>query len=43
MIERYDHELIRKFLEENGQNPDKYFDGILEESEIEWFNGKEME
>ena len=35
LVEKYDHPLIRKFLKENGQNPDKYYDGILEGSEIE--------
>jgi hypothetical protein len=34
LVEKYDHPLIRKFLKENGQNPDEYYDGVLEESEI---------
>jgi hypothetical protein len=34
LVEKYDHPLIRKFLKENGHDPEKYYDGILEESEV---------
>jgi hypothetical protein len=34
LLEKYDHPLIRKFLQENGQDPDRYYDGTLEQSEI---------
>ena len=34
MMEKYDHKLIRKFLDENGVDPRKYFDGVLDESEV---------
>ncbi len=33
MEEKYDHELIRKFLEEHGVNAESYYDGVYEESE----------
>ena len=29
LMERYDHDLIRKFLMENGVNPEGYFDGEI--------------
>ena len=33
MEERYDHKLIRKFLEENGVNAEDYYDGVYKENE----------
>ena len=30
MMEKYDHPLIREFLRKNGQNPDRYYDGVLD-------------
>ena len=35
MMEKYDHPLIREFLRINGQNPDRYYDGVLDELELE--------
>ena len=43
MMEKYDHPLIRKFLKDNGQDPDKYYDGVLDRYEIGEANGEEME
>ena len=34
LLERYDHELIRKFLRENGINEQSYFDGELSEEDL---------
>jgi hypothetical protein len=34
MMEKYDHQLIRKFLRENGQDVEKYYDGVLDEHEL---------
>ena len=31
MMEKYDHKLIRKFLEENGVNPQNYLEGVYKE------------
>ena len=31
MMEKYDHKLIRKFLEENGVNPQNYLEGVYTE------------
>ena len=31
MMEKYDHELIRKFLEENGVDPQTYLEGVYTE------------
>lgn len=33
MMEKYDHALIRKFLTENGEDADEYYDGILNKDE----------
>jgi hypothetical protein len=33
MLEKYDHKLIRKFLEENGVNAEDYYDGVYRENE----------
>lgn len=33
MMEGYDHKLIRKFLSENGVNPEGYFDGVYDEED----------
>lgn len=44
MMEKYDHPLIRKFLKEHGQDPDKYYDGVLDRYEIgEPPSGKKVE
>ena len=34
LLERYDHELIRKFLRENGIDAQTYFDGELSEEDL---------
>ena len=34
LLEKYDHELIRKFLRENGINAQSYFDGELSEEDL---------
>jgi hypothetical protein len=34
LMERYDHEMIRKFLQENGINADDYIEGIYDEKRI---------
>ena len=34
LLERYDHELIRKFLRENGINVQSFFDGELSEEDL---------
>ena len=33
MLEKYDHKLIRKFLEENGVSAEDYYDGVYKENE----------
>ena len=35
LLERYDHELIRKFLRENGIDAQSYLDGDLSEEDLE--------
>ena len=35
MMEKYDHDLIRKFLLENGVTPEKFYDGVYDEEEIQ--------
>jgi len=34
LLEKYDHELIRKFLRENGINVQSFFDGELSEEDL---------
>jgi hypothetical protein len=44
VMEKYDHPLIRKFLKENGQDPDRYYDGVIDTYEKEEStSGKEVE
>ena len=38
LLERYDHELIRKFLRENGIDAQSYLDGELSEEELSFIN-----
>ena len=38
LLERYDHELIRKFLRENGIDTQSYLDGELSEEELSFIN-----
>jgi len=38
LLERYDHELIRKFLRENGIDAQAYLDGELSEEDLDYIN-----
>ncbi len=38
LLERYDHELIRKFLIENGIDAQAYLDGELSEEDLDYIN-----
>tara|TARA_R110002167_G_scaffold41514_1_gene126716 strand:- start:301 stop:720 length:420 start_codon:yes stop_codon:yes gene_type:complete len=38
LLERYDHELIRKFLRENGIDAQSFFDGELSEEELSFIS-----
>ena len=35
LLEKYDHPLIREFLKQNGQDPDRYYDGVLDQNKTE--------
>tara|TARA_R100001244_G_scaffold35380_1_gene32472 strand:- start:1532 stop:1891 length:360 start_codon:yes stop_codon:yes gene_type:complete len=39
LMEKYDHELIRKFLRENGVNVQNYMDGELSEEDLKILTG----
>lgn len=38
ILEKYDHELIRKFLRENGIDAQAYLDGELSEEDLDYIN-----
>jgi|TARA_R110000744_G_scaffold4455_2_gene16118 hypothetical protein len=38
LLERYDHELIRKFLKENGIDAQTYLDGELSEEDLDYIS-----
>ena len=38
ILERYDHELIRKFLRQNGIDAQSYLDGDLSEEELSFIS-----
>ena len=38
LLKRYDHELIRKFLSENGIDAQAYLDGELSEEDLDYIN-----
>ena len=40
LMEKYDHELIRKFLRENGVNAQGYMDGELSEEDLKILTGQ---
>jgi len=42
LLERYDHELIRKFLRENGIDAQTYLDGELSEEELSFINSSSV-
>jgi len=42
LLERYDHELIRKFLRENGIDAQSYLDGELSEEELSFINSSSV-
>jgi len=39
-MEKYDHELIRKFLRENGVNAQQYMEGELSEEDLKILTGQ---
>ena len=42
LLERYDHELIRKFLRENGIDAQSYLDGELSEEELSFITSSSV-
>jgi|TARA_R110000803_G_scaffold153222_1_gene218090 hypothetical protein len=42
LLEKYDHELIRKFLRENGIDAQSYFDGELSEEELSFISSSSV-
>ena len=42
LLERYDHELIRKFLRENGVDAQSYLDGELSEEELSFISSSSV-
>ena len=42
LLERYDHELIRKFLRENGIDAQSYLDGELSEEELSFISSSSV-
>ena len=40
LMEKYDHELIRKFLRENGINAQEYLDGGISEEDLKILTGQ---
>ena len=42
ILEKYDHELIRKFLRENGIDAQSYFDGELSEEELSFISSSSV-